>query len=112
MSWAYDPISIARYYKLYQKIMSFWKTKFNDLIFDAKYENLVSSPELEVKKMLSFCDLNWEADCLNFYENKKTPVQTVSVSQANKPIYKSSVNSNKGYALYLSEMFDILDNKK
>ena len=45
--------------------------------------------------MLSFCDLNWDPECLNFYKNKKTPVQTVSVSQASKPIYKSSVNLNK-----------------
>mgnify|MGYP000754477950 CR=1 FL=1 len=46
-----------------------------------------------------------------FYQNKKTPVQTVSVSQASKPIYKSSVNSNHGFSEYLTEMFKILDTK-
>ena len=45
------------------------------------------------------------------YQNRKTPVQTVSVSQASKPIYKSSVNSNQGYTEYLTEMFNILDTK-
>ena len=109
MSWSYDQTLIAKYYNLYLKIMNFWKSKFNEFIFDANYENIVTSPELEVKKMLSFCDLNWEPECLNFYQNKKTPVQTVSVSQASKPIYKSSVNSNQGYTEYLSEMFNILD---
>ena len=59
--------------------------------------------------MLSYCDLNWDPECLNFYKNKKTPVQTVSVSQASKPIYKSSVNLNKGYDKYLNEMFENLD---
>ena len=88
-----------------------WKTKFKNFIFDANYENIVSSPEKEVKKIISFCDLEWDPECLNFYKNKKTPVQTVSVSQANKPIYKSSVNSNKEYSEYLSGMFDILDSK-
>jgi len=111
MSWAYDQIEIGKYYNLYRNIMIFWKSKFNDFIFDASYENLVNSPEVEVKKMLSFCNLNWEADCLNFYNNKKTPVQTVSVSQASKPIYKSSVNSSEAYAEYLSDMFHILDSK-
>ena len=92
--------------------MRFWNNKFKNSIFDAKYENIVNSPELEVRKMLSFCNLNWEENCLNFYKNKKTPVQTVSVSQANKPIYKSSVDSYQGYSKYLSDMFDILDTKK
>jgi tetratricopeptide (TPR) repeat protein len=111
MSWSYDQTLIAKYYNLYLKIMNFWKSKFNKFIFDANYENIVKSPELEVKKMLSFCDLNWEPECLNFYQNKKTPVQTVSVSQASKPIYESSVNSNHGFSEHLSEMFKILDTK-
>jgi tetratricopeptide (TPR) repeat protein len=111
MSWTYDQILIAKYYNLYFKLMNFWKSKFKDFIYDANYENIVTSPEPEVKKMLSFCDLNWEPKCLNFYQNKKTPVQTASVSQASKPIYKSSINSNHGFSEYLSEMFKILDTK-
>jgi hypothetical protein len=91
--------------------MNFWKDRFKDSIFEANYENIVNSPEQEVKKMLLFCNLEWEPECLNFYKNKKTPVQTVSVSQASRPIYKSSVNSNQVYEEYLSEMFDILDTK-
>ena len=109
MSWAYDENSIAKYYNQYLKLMNFWKLKFEDSIFDANYEQIVDSPEKEIKKMISFCNLGWENDCLNFYKNKKTPIQTVSVSQASKPIYKSSVNSSKAYSPYLSEMFNILD---
>jgi tetratricopeptide (TPR) repeat protein len=109
MSWTYYQKAIPEYYKLYLKMMDFWKSKFKDSIFDANYEKIVNSPESEVKKMISFCDLTWEPGCLKFYQNKKTPVQTVSVSQASKPIYKSSVNSNQGYAEYLKEMFHILD---
>ena len=111
MSWAYDENSIAKYYNQYLKLMNFWKLKFEDSIFDANYEQIVNSPEKEIKKMISFCNLGWENDCLNFYKNKKTPIQTVSVSQASKPIYKSSINSSKAYEPYLSEMFNILDIK-
>ena len=91
--------------------MDYWKYKFQEFIFDANYERIVTNPEEEVKNILSFCDLDWEPECLNFHKNRKTPVQTVSISQANKPIYKSSVNSNKAYTEYLSEMFQILDTK-
>ena len=109
MFWAYDQKDIAEYYILYSKMMNFWKSIFKDSIFDANYENIVNSPESEVRKLISFCDLKWEPNCLNFYKNKKTPVQTVSVSQASKPIYKSSVNSNLGYKKHLRKMFNILD---
>ena len=111
MSWSYDHTLVAKYYNLYLEMMNFWKLKYNDFIFDANYEKIVTSPESEVKKMLLFCDLNWESECLNFYQNKKTPVQTASVSQASKPIYKSSINTSSGFSKYLSEMFEILDTK-
>ena len=111
MSWSYDQKDIAEYYILYSKLMEFWKMKFGEFIFDAKYENIVNNPEIETKKMIAFCDLDWEPDCLNFHKNRKTPVQTISISQANKPIYKSSVNSYEPFADYLAEMFKIIDQR-
>ena len=41
-------------------------------------------------------------------QTNKTPIKTVSISQARKPVYQSSVNSNSNYENYLSEMFDLL----
>ena len=111
MLWSFDQANIANYYNLYLDLMSFWKTKFNESIFDVNYEHLVQSPEDELKKIFSFCNLTWDPNCLNFYQSKKTPISTVSVNQASKPIYKSSVNSNEGFSKYLTEMFHILDTK-
>jgi len=111
MLWSFDQSNIANYYNLYLDLMNFWKTKFNDSIFDVNYEHLVQSPEDELKKIFSFCNLTWDSNCLNFYQSKKTPISTVSVNQASKPIYKSSVNSNEGFSKYLTEMFHILDTK-
>jgi tetratricopeptide (TPR) repeat protein len=111
MLWSFDQCNIANYYNLYLDLMNFWKTKFNKSIYDINYEHLVQSPEEELKKIFSFCNLTWDPDCLNFYQSKKTPISTVSVNQASKPIYKSSVNSNEGFSKYLTEMFHILDTK-
>jgi len=112
MSWSFDQSNIANYYNLYLDLMNFWKIKFNESIFDISYENLVQSPEDNLKKIFSFCNLTWDPNCLNFYKSKKTPISTVSVNQASKPIYKSSVNSNEGFSKYLTEMLHILDTKK
>ena len=109
MEWAHDQKDIAEYYNLYLKIMNFWKTKLPNSICDVEYENIVNNPEDEIKRLIRFCDLEWDPDCLNFYKNKKTPIQTVSASQARQPIYKSSVNSNSFYSRYLQDMYNILD---
>ena len=109
MEWAHDQKDIAEYYNLYSKIMEFWKKKLSDSIYNVKYENIVNNSEVEIKKLIKFCNLQWDSNCLNFHKNKKTPIQTVSVSQARQPIYKSSVNSNSAYSEYLQEMYNILD---
>ena len=112
MLWSFDQTNIAYYYNFYKGLIDFWKSKFNDSICDVNYEDMVESPENELKKIFSFCNLKWDPNCLNFYLSKKTPISTASVNQARKPIYKSSVNSNEGFSEYLTEMFHILDSKK
>ena len=109
MPWSFDQKDIAKYYILYQQLMDFWKSIFSEKIFDVNYENLVNEPETHIRKIIKYCDLEWEDQCLKFHEIKKTPIQTVSVNQARQPIYKSSVDSNQKYSNYLSEMFNILD---
>ena len=80
----------------------------SNFIFDVEYESLVKNKEDEIKKILEFCDLPWDVKCLNPEKNSKTPIKTVSVSQARQPIYKSSLNSNINFDKHLSEMFSIL----
>ena len=108
MKWAFDEKNIANYYKMHLNLMDFWKSKFGDYIYEINYEKLVLNKEEEIKKLIKFCDLDWDPICLDHHKSKKTPIKTVSISQARKPVYKSSVNSNLNYENYLSEMFDLL----
>ena len=108
MDWANDPKDIASYYNLYSELMNFWKSKISNFILDVEYESLVNNKENEIQKILRFCDLEWDDTCLNPEKNSKTPIKTVSVSQARQPIYKTSLNSNVNFDNYLSEMFSIL----
>ncbi len=110
MDWSYDPAGIVKYYKLYLDLMKFWKHKYDKFIYDLSYEKLVDESENQIKKLLNHCDLEWDKNCLNHHKYKKTAIQTVSISQARKPIYKSSVNSSKIYAKYLDNYFNLLDN--
>ena len=108
MNWSNDSKDIANYYNLYVEMISFWKTKISNFILDVEYERLVQNKEEEIEKILNFCDLPWDEKCLNPEKNSKTPIKTVSVSQARQPIYKSSLNSNVNFDKHLNEMFNIL----
>ena len=77
-------------------------------ILNFNYEALTEKPKEKTKELLDFCELEWDKNCLNFFNNKRV-ITTVSFAQVRSPIYKSSVNSNMGYSKYLQEMFNILD---
>ena len=108
MNWTNKQEDIAEYYNLYSEIMSFWKDKIPKFIHDVEYEKLVENKEEEIKKILKFCDLDWDEKCLSPEKNSKTPIKTVSIAQARQPIYKSFLNSNMNFDKHLSEMFSIL----
>jgi tetratricopeptide (TPR) repeat protein len=108
MNWAYDQRDVSDYYNNYNSIMNFWYSKIPQFIHTVEYEKIVSDKKNEIKKLLKFCDLEWDDNCLNHHKNTKTPIRTVSIAQARQPVYSSSVNSGDNYKDYLKEMFDNL----
>ena len=88
--------------------MNFWHSKIPEAIHTVEYEKIVKDKENEIKKLLKFCELEWDDNCFNHHKNIKTPIKTASISQAREPVYSSSVNSSDNYEDYLKEMFDNL----
>ena len=80
--------------------MNFWHKKIPNYIYDCSYEELVSNKENETRKLIEFCNLEWEDNCIDHTKNK-TGIKTVSISQAREPVYKSSVNLYETYIEYL-----------
>jgi Flp pilus assembly protein TadD len=109
LNWCYNQKELGTYFNLYSNLMNFWKQKIPNFIFDAEYEEIVKNQEIVSKKIIDFCNLNWDPNCLNFHQNKKTPIKTASIVQARKPIYKSSLKLNEKYLEYFEELFKILD---
>ena len=105
MSWAFDQEEIAEYYNQYYSLVNFWKIKTPNEIYELNYEKLIDNNKEEISSLLKFCDLNLDSKCFDFTKFSKTPIKTVSVSQASKPIYKDSVNSSNSYENSLQKMF-------
>lgn len=108
LNFSYDQKELANYYALYNDLLNFWHDKIPNFIHNIKYENLINNQELESKKLIKFCDLNWDDNCLSFHKNT-APIKTMSTAQARQPIYKSSVNSYEKYSPYLGTLNNILE---
>ncbi len=108
LEWAYNEENLINYYKNYKIIMNFWNELFPKKIYHLEYEKLIENPNDEIKNLIKFCDLEWEDNCLNFYNTKRS-IKTLSVSEARKPIYKSSLSGSANFNPFLKNAFEKLD---
>ena len=91
-SYSFDLEILGKYYLIYKDMIDNWKEIYKDNIFTCKYEDLISKPEIEIKKLLNYCGLTWESNVMKFYETKRT-VLTASHTQVRQKLYKSSIGS-------------------
>ena len=88
---AYSLKETGEYYNLYRNLINHWESVLPKKMLRVSYEDLIDNQEKVSKKMIDFCQLDWEEECLNFHSTKRA-VNTASAVQVRKPIYKTSVN--------------------
>jgi tetratricopeptide (TPR) repeat protein len=101
----FDQVDLATYYRLYNDLMDHWHKLFPDKIYDICYEDLTINQEEETRKLIDYCDLEWDQNCLNFHKNKRA-VKTVSALQVRKKIYQGSSEAWKNYEEYLVPLIE------
>ena len=67
----YDLVELGEYYLQYQNLMEYWHKVLPNFILDVHYEKVVSDLETEVERMLDFCGLPFEENCLRFHETER-----------------------------------------
>ena len=106
--YSYDLRELGQYYRLYQRLMDHWHAVLPPgRIFDVQYEEMVAEPETNLRRVLSFCGLDFEPACLEFHEVKRS-VTTASAAQVRKPIYRSSVKRHEKYGADLAPLLQAL----
>ena len=94
--WCYEENNLIKYFKIYHELIDFWKNIIPSSIYEIHYEKIIDNPNEEIKRLIKYCDLEWDDKCINFFKNK-TAIKTLSVNQARKKIYSTSVNSYDNY---------------
>ena len=94
---------IGRYHKTYQRMMQAWHDIEEIDMLDVHYEDMVSDPETQSKRVCQYLGKEWTEDILNFHNSDRT-VRTASRDQVRKPIYKSSVKKYEHYTAHLAPL--------
>ena len=87
--------------------MSFWHKLFPNKIYDISYEKLTTDQEKETKKLLEYCGLMWDENCLNFHTSKRD-IKTASASQVRQKMYQGSSEDWKKYEAHIKPLINSL----
>lgn len=107
LQFTYDLNDLGHYYRLYRRLMSHWREVLPQPIFELQYERLTTDPEPEVRRLVEFCDLEWDDACL---DHTRSGVKTITASydQVRQPIYTKSVQRWRHYKKHLKPLINTL----
>jgi cytochrome c-type biogenesis protein CcmH/NrfG len=100
---SYSLDDIGRYYRDYVALMAHFDRVLPGHIHRIHYEALVDDTEAEVRRLLDYCGLPFEPQCLRFFENDR-PVRTASSEQVRQPIYRGGVDHWKHFEPWLEPL--------
>lgn len=104
----YDLAELGQYYRQYHRLMEHWRSVLPSGSFlDIRYEDLVNDTEVQARRLLDYCGLEWNDACLEFHATKRK-VRTASITQVRQPIYTSSVERWRRYGDTLKPLLEAL----
>lgn len=107
-SFTYDQFELGHYYMDYRRIMEHWRDVVPGKVLDLHYEQMVTDQENQTRRLLEFCGLPWEDQCLRFYETERA-INTASSEQVRQPIYTGAINFWRNYESHLGELIETLE---
>ncbi len=111
LEYTFDVEWCAEHYLQFDELMAHWRENLpGDRFMEISYEDIIADQEGATRKLIEFCDLPWEDQCLDFHKNE-APVATASINQVRQPLYKTSVARWKKYGTFLDPMRKILEAK-
>ena len=102
-AYSYSPADCAAHYKNYLQLMKQWHALAPNRILDVRYEDLVSNPLFESKRIFDYLGLEFSSGLIEI-ENNKTATTTASSLQVRENIHSRNVDGWKVYETYLTEL--------
>lgn len=104
---SYGLDEIGRYYRAYVDLMDHWDEVLPGKVLRVQYEEVVADFGPQVRRILDFCNLPFERECIEFYRNERA-VRTASSEQVRQPLYQSSVEHWRNFEPWLDPLKEAL----
>jgi tetratricopeptide (TPR) repeat protein len=99
----YSIDDISRYYRMYVELMAHWTDALPGRILRVQHEEVVDDLEANVRRILEFCELEFEPGCIEFYKTARS-VHSASSEQVRRPIYRDGVDQWQHYGSWLGPL--------
>jgi len=103
----YSLEDLGRYYRTYVALMAHWDSALPGKVLRVEHEDVVDNLEANVRKILQFCSLEYEPQCMEFYKTERS-IRTASSEQVRRPIFKDSLEQWRNFEPWLGPLKDAL----
>jgi hypothetical protein len=104
---SYDLTDIGRYYRAYVDLMAHFDAVLPGRVYRVIHEDLVDDTEGQVRRLLGYLGLPFEAACLEFHRTERA-VRTASSEQVRRPIYREGLDHWRNYEPWLGPLAEAL----
>ena len=112
ITFAYSEKKILDYITFYNMVKNYWQNFLKTDYLEVSYEKLVSNDSSELIKIENFLDIKIDHICSSNQNDKKKLINTLSVSQARKDLYKSSIKNWRNFDNSFNNFYELLDQLK
>ena len=105
--YSYSLNDLGEYYLLHVKLLNHWRSILGDRLIESNYDDLITNPETQTRKLLENLGLEFDESCLNFHQSDKAS-STASSVQVREKIYNTSLHRWHRYRNQLQPLEAIL----
>jgi tetratricopeptide (TPR) repeat protein len=99
----YSLEDIARYYRTYLELMGHWQAVLPGRILRVQHEDVVADLEGSVRRLLGFCGLEFEPQCVAFHETRRS-VRTASSEQVRRGLNSEGLEQWRNFEPWLGPL--------
>jgi tetratricopeptide (TPR) repeat protein len=103
----YSVEDITRYYRMYVDLMAHWDQALPGKVLRIHHENVVEDLEANVRRILEFCNLDFEPACVDFHKTERR-VHTASSEQVRQPINREGIDRWRNFEPWLGPLKNAL----
>jgi len=100
---SYGLEDIARYYRTYLELMRHWNEVLPGRVLRVQYEDLVNDLTGNVRRLLEYCQLEFEPACVEFHRTERS-VRTASSEQVRQPLYREGLDQWRHFEPWLEPL--------